>query len=211
MNQMVSIHELILSIHESILSIHESNVSHRPRWIFDAWFPVVSWGPPAVSHGLLNGSGLSPTRGIWPSCFWLITATSGDFFTDKHKNLKKNIKKFGEMKKVRIFAARFRNGQKWFEVYFRRERRGRVSLPELPSGNKDKTNRSPMKSIGGKDRNDLKFIFAENEEDEWVFRSYLPVMRTRRTEVRWSQSAERNEKELFENIERLKYKQVPKQ
>ena len=100
--------------------VEPQNAVHRPRWIFDAWFPVVSWGPPAVSHGLLSGSDLSPTRGIWPSCFWLITEISGDFFTDKHKNLKKNIKKFGEMKKVRIFAARFRN-DRWSQSAERTE------------------------------------------------------------------------------------------
>ena len=33
----------------------------------------------------------------------------GGIFAGKHKKMKKNIKKFGEMKKVRIFAARFGN------------------------------------------------------------------------------------------------------
>ena len=33
----------------------------------------------------------------------------GGIFEGKHKKMKKNIKKFGEMKKVRIFAARFGN------------------------------------------------------------------------------------------------------
>ena len=41
--------------------------------------------------------------------FLINSGNIGDFFMDKHKKLKKNIKKFGEMKKVRIFAARFRN------------------------------------------------------------------------------------------------------
>ena len=38
----------------------------------------------------------------------------GGIFEGKHKKMKKNIKKFGEMKKVRIFAARFGNDRRGY-------------------------------------------------------------------------------------------------